>query len=171
MQDQCLKANLSPFPFYCRAEWMPLQPCSVLGTVWVWATVSCPQATLGFSTRVYLLRAEPGVHPRGSREARSVPPLSRVWPLFPIMLGAQGFAPPQPLFLPRQFCVHPSAGHAPTRPSLWTLTSTSEKESIIWKLAKQTRVVGGVRAPRRNICEYFHGPTSAGARLTRVGCL
>lgn len=67
-----------------------------------------------------LFRAEPGAHPRGSGDARGVPPLSRVWPLFPIRLGAQGFAPPQPLFLPRQFCALPSADHAPARPSLWT---------------------------------------------------
>lgn len=83
---------------------MPLQPCSALGTVGlqsgVWGVGGCPQAAPGFSTAGgYLLARRTRCYPRGIGEARSVPPLPRVWSLFPIGLGAQGFVP-APAFVP-----------------------------------------------------------------------
>lgn len=147
---------------------MKVDASGSLAVHWGWSFSSLgldysPQATPGFSTvRGYLSSAEPGVHPRGSQEARSVPPLSRVWPLFPIRLGAQDFAPPQPLFLPRQFSFHPSAGHAPTRPSLWTLTSYIGKGGYNLEAGKAgwggRRVECRRRRPVEIFAEYFHGP-------------
>lgn len=142
--------------------------------VWIWATVSCQQAVPRFSTaRGYLFCAEPGAHPRGSGEARSVPPLSRVWPLFPIRLGAQGFAPPQPLFLSSSAFTLRRATPPPDPASGLSLP-TSEKEGLIWNLAKRARGWGGEGVgvevgwgwglPVEIFAEYFHGPMDCWGR-------
>lgn len=167
-----------PFPFHCRAE--SRCPCS-LAVHW---GSSFSSLDLGYSElpagsskvlnskRLPLLRGarcSPTWQRRGEECPATVPGVAFV----PNQAGGPRLCP-APAFVPQQFSVYPSAGHAPTRPSLWTLTSYLRKGGFDLESGKASSRVGGEGVgvevgwgwglPVEIFAEYFHGPMDCWGR-------